>query len=511
MAFSFRSGLYAAALVAGSVLTGVGAAVVHATGPAVTSVSPSSGTTEGLTAVVISGSGFTGATAVDFGTSVATLHPCPGTPPAGGCFTVANDTTINTLTPPHAAATVDVQVSVSGTLSPIIRPGDQYTYQAPPPLAASVSVSSATSGTPVQLAPPLGTNETDGWDFATSITFTPFSGSGSAVSIPNGSLCPSAQVRAPAQGCFSESNDQITFRVPAVPVADLGTTYDVHVVTAGGTSPATAADRFTFVRAFDTIDAYGTLHSVSGPGYLAAPAGSFGFKIARGLALVPGTANEGYILDGWGGVTPFGGASQLATSAYWRGWDIARGIAVFADGSGGYVLDGFGGLHPFGTAKNHPTPTGSAYWPGWDIARGLTLTPSGNGGWILDGWGGLHQFGDATAVAPSGYWYGWDIARAVTLTPDSTASTPGGYVLDGFGGLHPFGSAAAVTPSGYWQGWDIARAVTVTPDATSSRPSGYVLDGWGGLHQFGASASAPQVTPPSYTFNQDLARAVASI
>ena len=56
----------------------------------------------------------------------------------------------------------------------------------------------------------------------------------------------------------------------------------------------------------------------------------------------------------------------MKTSAYWVGWDIARGV-IPASTAGGWVLDGWGGMHPFGGAPNVKT---SAYWSGWDIARG---------------------------------------------------------------------------------------------------------------------------------------------
>jgi hypothetical protein len=72
------------------------------------------------------------------------------------------------------------------------------------------------------------------------------------------------------------------------------------------------------------------------------------------------------VLDGWGGVHPFGAAPALATSAYWRGWDIARGLAV-PPGGGGYVVDGWGGFHPLGGAPAVDTP---AYRPQLDAVRG---------------------------------------------------------------------------------------------------------------------------------------------
>ena len=94
---------------------------------------------------------------------------------------------------------------------------------------------------------------------------------------------------------------------------------------------------------------------------------------------------------------------------YWPGRDIARAIALRPDGASGWVLDGWGGLHPFGGA---PAITNGPYWSGWDIARGLVLTPEGNGGWIVDGWGGIHAFGNAPDVKPSTTWVKVNITAA---------------------------------------------------------------------------------------------------
>jgi hypothetical protein len=60
-----------------------------------------------------------------------------------------------------------------------------------------------------------------------------------------------------------------------------------------------------------------------------------------------------------------------------------------------------------------PAPLGTAYWSGWDIARGMWLLPgSASAGYTLDGWGGLHPFGGAPAVG-SAYWPGRDIAKSI--------------------------------------------------------------------------------------------------
>jgi hypothetical protein len=76
-----------------------------ASAPTVTGVSPNTGTTAGGGTVTITGTHFTGATAVNFGTVAA----------AG--FTVNSDTSITATAPPEAAGTVDVTVTTAGGTS----------------------------------------------------------------------------------------------------------------------------------------------------------------------------------------------------------------------------------------------------------------------------------------------------------------------------------------------------------------------------------------------------------
>ncbi|WP_051450719.1 IPT/TIG domain-containing protein [Actinospica robiniae] len=84
--------------------------------PAVTGVSPGSGPVAGGSTVTISGSSFTGATAVDFGGTPATT------------FTVSNDGSITATVPAAAAAgTVDVKV-VTPYGTSASSGADQYTY-----------------------------------------------------------------------------------------------------------------------------------------------------------------------------------------------------------------------------------------------------------------------------------------------------------------------------------------------------------------------------------------------
>ena len=86
--------------------------------PTVTSVSPTSGPTAGGTSVTITGTGFTGATAVDFGTTAATI-------------TANTGTSITATSPAGSAGTVDVTVTTPGGTS-ATSTADQYTYIAAP-------------------------------------------------------------------------------------------------------------------------------------------------------------------------------------------------------------------------------------------------------------------------------------------------------------------------------------------------------------------------------------------
>ena len=110
--------------------------------PTVTGVSPRAGSPVGGNAVVITGSGFAGATNVFVGTKDISMSPCPGSP-TSPCFTVgsAAQITLQDL-PAHAAATVDVTVqTLAGTSA--TSPADQYTYASAPTVAGVLRYRSA--------------------------------------------------------------------------------------------------------------------------------------------------------------------------------------------------------------------------------------------------------------------------------------------------------------------------------------------------------------------------------
>jgi len=119
--------------------------------PRVTAISATSGSAAGGTAVTIYGTGFTGATAVTFGSVTAS-------------YTVVNDNEITTVSPPQPAGTVAITVTTPGGPDANASVA-QFTYIAIPVVKSiSPHQGPVTGGTPVTIT---GTGFTN----ATSVTF----------------------------------------------------------------------------------------------------------------------------------------------------------------------------------------------------------------------------------------------------------------------------------------------------------------------------------------------------
>ena len=223
-----------------------------ATAPTVTAVSPNTGPPSGGNSVTISGSGFTGATGVDFGTNPATS------------FIVNSDTSI-TAVEPAGMGVVDVTVTSSGGTSGT-NPVDQFTYVAAPTVTAvNPSTGSAAGGTVVTIT---GTNFTPtstvsfGNDAATSVTFV--SATSLMATAPAGSAGP----------------------------------INVTVTTASGTSSTSSFDVFTYV-AVPTVTGVspnsssspgGTTVTITGTGFTSASTVNFGSTPATNVTFVSATS-----------------------------------------------------------------------------------------------------------------------------------------------------------------------------------------------------------------------------
>ncbi|WTB83885.1 IPT/TIG domain-containing protein [Streptomyces cellulosae] len=221
---------------------------VPASQPTVTSVSPSQGPTVGGTSVTLTGTNFTGATAVRFDGVNAPS------------FTVNSATQITTVTPAHPAGAASVTVTTPGGTS---NPGDPnaYFFYGATPTVSTVAPGSGTTagGTSVTLT---GTNFTG----ATAVRF-------------DGVNAPSFTVN---------SATQITTVTPAHPAG----TASVTVTTPGGTSSAStyvylSQPTLTSLTPAQGPAGSGIVVTLSGTNLTTATAVRFGTTLAQFVVVSP--------------------------------------------------------------------------------------------------------------------------------------------------------------------------------------------------------------------------------
>jgi hypothetical protein len=220
---------------------------------------------------------------------------------------------------------------------------------------------------------------------------------------------------------------------------------------------------------------------------------------AVALHITNWTTGAGYMLEYRGGFEPFNGAPNLgAGPEYYTVAGIPRTaspyIRRYVDwswdpaGTGqGYVLDQYGQLLQFGGATAPPR-TGPMWT--WPAAKKLVMrwTPS-KLGIILDLYGGLHdEFGLTSfpgGFAPVAYAKGMDYARDIVVTD---WAVPSGYTLNLYGGVYPFGSATSVAQgSSYRRGADVGRSLAVI---SASNPLA-LWEVWSGGQSFDFVHSSP--------------------
>lgn len=247
-------------------------------GPIVTGISPSTGSTLGGTTVVIRGAGFTGATAVDFGSVPATR------------FTVSSATLITATSPANAAGATAVTVTAPGGTSPT-SPVDAFTSIAPAPMVSALSPSSGPSGG--------GTVVTLSGQSFTGATLVSFGG------IPATSFT------------VNSANSLTATAPPGVPESVVGVT----VTGPGGTSTVNANEDYTYGPLVTAVTPGsgshlgGTTVTIKGVGLTGATAVNFGTTpVTSGLgingtgtqitvAAPPGTAGTVNVTVTVGGTT----------------------------------------------------------------------------------------------------------------------------------------------------------------------------------------------------------------
>jgi hypothetical protein len=199
--------------------------------PAVSSISPTSGSSAGGTSVTIRGTNFTGATQVHFGTVAASS------------FSVSSSTKITTTAPAESAGAHDVTVTTPNGTSATVT-ADQFTAVTPPPVP-----------TVTQVSPNSG--PTSG---GTAITIT---GSGFSA----GATVVIGQGNGSGNGAVAAKN--VTVVSPTQITATTGSgakagTWNLMVITAGGTSAANSGDYFTY-NAPPVVPSVSRVSPTSGP------------------------------------------------------------------------------------------------------------------------------------------------------------------------------------------------------------------------------------------------------
>ena len=324
--------------------------------PTVSSISPSSGTLSGGTAVTITGTGFAGANSVQFG----------GIPASS--FTVNSATQITATAPAHpGAGTVNITVRTAGGTS-AINAADQFTYIAVPAISSvSPPNGPAAGGTSVTITG-------SGFDGATAVRF-------------GGTNASSYTVNSPTQ---------ITATAPT------GTgTVDITVITAGGTS---TAGQFTYIAvpAISSVSpsngpaAGGTSVTITGSGFDGATAVRFGGASASSYtvnsptqitATAPaGTGTVSIVVTTPGGTSNTGAANQFTyiavpviTSLSPSRGPAKGGTAVIITGSdlSGATAVNFGGASASAYTVNSATQITATAPAGTGPVDVTVTTPSG--------------------------------------------------------------------------------------------------------------------------------------
>jgi len=439
--------------------TAISGAHAAAGAPTVLSVSPSTDISEGGAAVVITGTNFfnggsaSAVTSIQFGITVVqktNLCPPPGTS-SNGCFTVPDDNHIDATTPGHpkTAPTVDVTVTTAAGTS-ATGAGDLFTFTANAPQPASLSIHSGAAGSSITVSPLTGSAEASAFDFATSVQFVPASGPTLTVSTHP---CPTSGP-VPSAGCFQESADLVKLTAPSTGFT-YGTLYHVQVTTAGGTSPASSGDQFTFSAT------HFAPHNVGAPQVAVTPDGSQ--QIVFWKDTTTNQLAEAWYTGVWNGPVGFPQLGTLTSTPAVAVTKDGSQQLVFWEGPGGHLFEAWYAL----AAWHGPVDITNGSLGGHAIlgsAPSVVTTKDGSQLVFWRGTGG--HLGEAWYAA--GGWHGpadFTSLGSLASSPSATITADGSQQLVFFQGTNGL----------------------LTEDW-------YALGSWHGPMQFGAISSPPSVT-----------------
>jgi len=346
-----------------------GAPQALAAAPAVTGLTPANGPAAGGSSVTITGSGFIGATAVNFGATDATT------------FTVDNDASITATAPAGTAgSTVDVTVTNASAETSATGIADQYTYDFPVPTVTSLS---PTNG------PAAG---------GTSVTITG-SGFSGATAVNFGAD--------PATGFTINNATQITATAPA---GTGGSTVDVTVTTPAGTSSTSGAgNNYSYDVPAPTVTALNPTHgpaaggnsvTITGTNLIGATVVHFGASNATNVNVVNSTTVTATAPGRTGGstvnvtATTPGGTSSTSGAGNNYFYDVPSVTTLVPNhgsAAGGYQVTIGGTEFTGATSVKFGTASASAV----NVVNDATITvnaPAGTAGSTVD----------VTVVTPNG-------------------------------------------------------------------------------------------------------------
>jgi len=307
--------------------------------PTITALSPAAGPVGGGTVVIITGSGFTGVTAVKFGSTPATS------------YTFINDTSITATAPSGSLGTAAITVSIN-TVNSATVPADIYTYTTP------LTAISAITGTPTVgstltagTLSPAGATATYQWKYSTtpSGTYNAISGAISNTYIVAAAyLGDYLEVFATGTGSYTGTVNSTATSQITTPLTSIGTITGTPTVgstlTAGTLSPAGATANYQWEYSTTPAGTYTTISGATSNTYVvagtyvndylevvatgtspytgsvtSAASGQIAAEPLTGITAITGTAQVGSTL-GVGTLSPVG-----ATATYQWEWCATSG------------------------------------------------------------------------------------------------------------------------------------------------------------------------------------------
>jgi PKD repeat protein len=259
--------------------------------PAVTGISPTTGTTSGNTLVTITGTNLTGATAVWFGTNW--VVPLTNTA-----------TTITVNSPAGSAGTVDVIVTTPGGNSPTSS-ADKYTYTIPITAIGAISGTTQVGSTLTAGAlTPLGATATYQWQSSITAggTYSNIAGAtASTYTLASGDLGDYIRVVATGTGSYSGTVTSVNVGPVTTPLTGIGaitgTPQIGSILTAGALTPSGATATYQWQRSLTSGGTYTAISGATTDTYtpVAGDVGYYLRVIATGSGSYTGTVTSTYV------------------------------------------------------------------------------------------------------------------------------------------------------------------------------------------------------------------------